>query len=370
MMQQNPALFGAQAQIFKPTELSSMLGDVGYGRAEQNPPMPSPDDGNKLQQQPVAPPVNMWGTPPGYAEGGHVKKKQEGRKQEGRKQAETTKREFESVFDFLGEGPPSKEEFPPSRQQAPGIEGDLVFPQFSYSPESYHTPVPTEGWRTAPPVAEPEGWRKAPPVAVPGPGPEQGVYAQGGLVDMPGYYAAGGLSPASMRAMGSQAHYSGANVKPAINPPGVHLINSSEVAGRTDRIPMRARTGSFVLPADVVSGLGQGNTNAGAKMWGQMISHSIGPMGVQNAIRQRTLRAPALRGFGARSSTKGFADGGEVDDLTPIVTAGGEALVDPEIVCALGEGDPDRGKEVLINSVMTVRGHTIKHLKKLPRPEP
>jgi hypothetical protein len=205
--------------------------------------------------------------------------------------------------------------------------------------------------------------------------PQQGFggvqMAQGGLVDHPGFYAAGGLSPASMRSYASTAHYSGANIKPAINPPGVHLISSSDVAGRTDRIPMQARTGSFVLPADVVSGLGQGNTGAGAKMWGQMISHSIGPMGIQNAIRQRTLKAPALRGFGARSSTKGFADGGEIgEDLTPIVTAGGEALVDPEIVCQLGGGDSDRGKRVLINSVMTVRGHTIKHLKKLPRPAP
>jgi hypothetical protein len=131
----------------------------------------------------------------------------------------------------------------------------------------------------------------------------------------------------------------------------------------------------------VVSGLGQGNTNAGAKMWGQMISHSIGPMGMQNAIRQRTLKAPALRGFGARSSTRGFADGGMMghnmgppldddNDLTPIVTAGGEALIDPEIVCQLGDGDPDRGKKVLINSVMTVRNHTINHLKKLPKPAP
>jgi hypothetical protein len=203
--------------------------------------------------------------------------------------------------------------------------------------------------------------------------------AQGGLVDHPGFYAAGGLSPASMRSYASTAHYSGANIKPAVNPPGVHLINSSSVAGRTDRIPMRARTGSFVLPADVVSGMGQGNTNAGAKMWGQMISHSIGPVGIENAIRQRTLQAPALRGFNTRSSgTKGFADGGMGhnmgppmdDDLTPIVTAGGEALVDPEIVCALGGGDPGRGKKVLINSVMTVRGHVIEHLKKLPRPVP
>ena len=56
--------------------------------------------------------------------------------------------------------------------------------------------------------------------------------------------------------------------------PGAHLINST-VSGRTDRIPMRARTGCFVIPADVVSGLGEGNTMAGAKMWGDLLTHSV-----------------------------------------------------------------------------------------------
>ena len=185
MIQQNPALLGAQAQIFKPTELSSMFGNIGFGRAEQNPPMPSSDDKNNNSQQPAPQQQpNLWGGL-GMAEGGHVKKKQ---------QEKATRPDFESVFDFLGQ-----EELPPSRQRAEGIEGDLVFPQFSRAPpETFRTPAATEGWRTAPPVAEPEG-RAAPPVALPGPGPEKGIYAQGGLVDQPGFYAAGGLSPASMR---------------------------------------------------------------------------------------------------------------------------------------------------------------------------
>ena len=198
-----------------------------------------------------------------------------------------------------------------------------------------------------------------------------GQFALGGLVDRPGYYATGGLGPSQMQSHATRAHYSGANVKPAIKPPGVHLINSS-VPGRTDRIPMRAKTGSFVLPADVVSGFGQGNTQAGAKMWGDAIAHSIGPMGIQSAIRARAMRAPTLgmAGLGGRGGkgARGFAEGGDVDDLTPIVTAGGEALVDPEIVEALGGGDPELGKKKLTSSMMKVRKQVIEHLKSLPRP--
>lgn len=40
----------------------------------------------------------------------------------------------------------------------------------------------------------------------------------------------------------------------------------SDVAGRTDRLPRTVPADSFVFPADVVSGLGQGNTLAGAKI--------------------------------------------------------------------------------------------------------
>src|SRR5262249_11465308 len=101
-------------------------------------------------------------------------------------------------------------------------------------------------------------------------------FAHGGYVDQPGYYQRGGLGVPQMNTMASQAHYSAINMRPAIGRPlGVHLMASSSIPGRTDRIPMRARPGSYVLPADVVSGLGQGNTHAGARMWGQAIMASV-----------------------------------------------------------------------------------------------
>ena len=39
----------------------------------------------------------------------------------------------------------------------------------------------------------------------------------------------------------------------------------STVAGRTDHLPSQVPNGSFVLPADIVSGLGEGNTMSGFK---------------------------------------------------------------------------------------------------------
>ena len=50
--------------------------------------------------------------------------------------------------------------------------------------------------------------------------------AMGGLVDQPGYYATGGLSPSAMRGYATSAHYSGSNVKPAVNPSGAAPVYS------------------------------------------------------------------------------------------------------------------------------------------------
>jgi hypothetical protein len=199
------------------------------------------------------------------------------------------------------------------------------------------------------------------------PGPAETPLARGGLVN---YQGGGGLGLSQMNTLAKQAHFGAMNLRPSINPPGAHLIHSA-VPGRVDRIPMRARSGSFILPADVVSGLGQGNTYAGAKMWGQALSHSVGPAGVTNTIKQRAFHAPPMPSLGramGQVKTKGFQRGGEADELTPIVTSGGEMIVDPEIVEALGNGDPEEGKKQLINSLTHVRKQIVKHIKNLPGP--
>ncbi|HEY1244160.1 MAG TPA: hypothetical protein VGF29_04940, partial [Hyphomicrobiaceae bacterium] len=297
--------------------------------------------------------------------------------------------------------------------EMPGVPAALgnAFDNVGYSrPGEVNPPMPDTGDQQPPPAASPPQ----------SPFPTFGAMAQGGLVDMPGYYEGGGdilgaddmgqygnqaraqgqamtraydpedlakpfgyakgggLDSSSMRALGLQSHFTGVNVRPELalskpDSPGVHLINSS-VPGRTDRLPMRARTGSFILPADVVSGLGQGNTSAGAKMWGQTLAHAIGPMGISTAIKTRAMRAPSLRMPSptvrqAKMPGFKFQEGGEVEDeFTPIITAGGEAVVDPEIVEALGGGDAELGKRMLTDSVKSVRKQVIAHLRSLPGP--
>jgi hypothetical protein len=194
-------------------------------------------------------------------------------------------------------------------------------------------------------------------------------------------YAGGGLTPAQMHVMGRGA------ATDATRSPGAHLIHSN-VPGRVDRIPMKARTGSYVLPADVVSGLGQGNTTAGAKMWGEALSHGAGNIKPARASFPRAPAAPKLMApvkpsipkpvtsFGGAGKSM-FADGGETaametgetdDGYTPIITAGGEMVIDPEVVEALGGGDAEAGKEMLNKSVLHVRKQIAAHNKKLPGP--
>jgi hypothetical protein len=196
-------------------------------------------------------------------------------------------------------------------------------------------------------------------------------------------YAGGGLTPAQMHVLSRGAATDAGRARTA-SAPGAHLI-SSAVPGRVDRIPMRARTGSYVLPADVVSGLGQGNTMAGAKMWGEALSHGAGniktgrpsfpkvaPMGAPKFSIPKPAPmggAPKLGAFAAGGPNDGTPDYGDDDDgYTPIITAGGELVIDPEVVIALGAGDPEAGKEMLNKSVLHVRKQVAAHNKELPGP--
>jgi len=116
----------------------------------------------------------------------------------------------------------------------------------------------------------------------------------------------------------------------------------SPVAGRTDHLPMHVASGSYVLPADIVSSLGEGNTMAGFR-----------------AVKMMFKNAPA----GA------YAQGGHVGNPVPIVAAGGEYVLSPDEVMWAGGGDLDRGHRGLDNFVNGTRAELIKTLQKLPGPK-
>lgn len=141
----------------------------------------------------------------------------------------------------------------------------------------------------------------------------------------------------------------------------------SPIAGRTDHIATSVPSGAYVLPADHVSALGQGNTAAGMKVVEHMFNS--GPYGT-------SLRRPAAGGMKRpppmRLPQANRADGGDVEETAgepvPIMAAGGEYVVDPEIVRSIGGGDMDRGHEILDAWVLDTRKKHVKTLSKLPPP--
>lgn len=109
----------------------------------------------------------------------------------------------------------------------------------------------------------------------------------------------------------------------------------SSVAGRTDHLPINVPSGAYVIPADIVSALGEGNTMAGFQILNRVF-------GVQ-----------------------------ELGEETPveIVAAGGEYVITPKSAAIVGGGDMETGHRVLDDFVVAYRKKTVDTLKKLPAPK-
>jgi hypothetical protein len=131
----------------------------------------------------------------------------------------------------------------------------------------------------------------------------------------------------------------------------------SAVAGRTDHLPMHVPSGSYVIPADIVSGMGEGNTIAGFAHMRRMFGGT-------------PYRGGAMP-YGAHGGPYGEAlpraDGGRTETV-PIVAAGGEYVLSPEQVRHAGEGDMDMGHRVLDEFIKRMRANVVKTMTNLPGP--
>lgn len=179
--------------------------------------------------------------------------------------------------------------------------------------------------------------------------------AMGGIADAGNpQLATGGFTPANST---WEAHQAARNLAhDTFHPSGLF---HGDTAGRTDRLPRSVPVNSFVMPADVVSGLGQGSTLAGAKIMDGILSS--GPFGTK------------LRGH--------HADGGNADEgVSHVMVASGEYLVGRDKVEALGNRmrrakkskkrtDLEAGHEALRGLVEKVRGAQKKFLASAPKPK-
>lgn len=137
----------------------------------------------------------------------------------------------------------------------------------------------------------------------------------------------------------------------------------SAVAGRTDHLPMHVPSGSYVIPADVVSGHGEGNTIAGFKVMRRTFGGT--PYG-GGATPYGQSGGP----YGEKLSTGGDTGGdtGGEDEGVPIVAAGGEYVISPQEVARVGDGDMEAGHRVLDDFVKQSRAGIVKTMSNLPGP--
>lgn len=158
----------------------------------------------------------------------------------------------------------------------------------------------------------------------------------------------------------------GAVAMPFAAPTARSGLIRSPVAGRKDRLPMNAKVGGYVVPADVVSGIGQGNSLSGATALDRLFKSA------PNAAMSNP-RAMKMPTGGMIRGPRGFNEGGAVDDgvapTAEISTAGGEYWLNPTEVMQVGGGDLDRGHAVLDAFVGQIRKQTIRTLRGLPGPK-
>lgn len=138
----------------------------------------------------------------------------------------------------------------------------------------------------------------------------------------------------------------------------------SNVPGRTDNHRVKVPSGSYVLPAQHVASIGQGNSIAGLSLASSMFGGPYGASPGKIAHGSGAPRPPRMM--------KGLADGGEPPEQdygqpVDVDISGGEYVVAPEAIIHR-YGDLDIGHKILDKWVMDTRKAEIALQKKLPPP--
>jgi hypothetical protein len=79
-------------------------------------------------------------------------------------------------------------------------------------------------------------------------------------------------------------------------PSGLGFYVSGHTQGQDDKVPAMLSDGEYVIPADVLAHLGDGNNNAGAKKLNEMIGKIRGSKGMKNALPPKSKSLTAYLG--------------------------------------------------------------------------
>jgi hypothetical protein len=141
----------------------------------------------------------------------------------------------------------------------------------------------------------------------------------------------------------------------------------STVPGRTDLHNTHVASGSYILPADFVSGQGQGNSLAGM----QNLNHlfHMGPYGTSPMGMPHGPGAPRPpKPMGMMHSGGGKGGSKHVGTPTPVVLAGGEFAVPPEKLMEVVHPNLSKAHQIMDAWVIHERKKLRKTLAKLPGP--
>ena len=157
-----------------------------------------------------------------------------------------------------------------------------------------------------------------------------------------------------------------------------------DTPGRADTVPSTVPDGSHVIPADVVSSIGGGNSANGLKKLGKIFPtpakiRAPGHVAIPKApamkpphlavpkIAMPGLRAPHMPGAPRMPGIPKHADGGSARKVK-CALSDGEFVVHPSHVERLGEGDMERGHRAIDHWILKTRHDDIEHRKRLPPP--
>lgn len=141
----------------------------------------------------------------------------------------------------------------------------------------------------------------------------------------------------------------------------------SAVAGRTDHLPVHVWSGSYVIPADIISAMGEGNTMSGFKVAKEIFEQPSYAKGMPGTPAfGGEIGAQALPEMPDKKAAGGATEGNEA---VPVVLAGGEYVIHPDDVARMGKGDLNRGHAILDRFVKAMRMQAVKTLRNLPGPK-